>query len=68
MAVCSSCNAEIAPGAPVSTSGMGGTFARGIPIGHVVDTRLVEYGLRQTARVRLNANLSGLEEVWVIVQ
>lgn len=61
-------HAQIAPGAPVRTSGLGGVFPKGILLGHVVDTRPVEYGLYLTARVRLSANLSALEEVWVIVQ
>jgi len=61
-------HAEIATGTPVRTSGLGGVFPKGILLGHVVDTRPVEYGLYLAARVRLSANLSALEEVWVIVQ
>jgi rod shape-determining protein MreC len=60
-------HAELAAGTPVLTSGLGGMFPKGILVGHVVDTRPVEYGLYLAARVRLSANLSGLEEVWVIV-
>lgn len=60
-------HAKIEPGTIIRTSGLGGLFPKGIKIGQVVDTRLVEYGLHQTARVRLSANLSALEEVWVIV-
>jgi rod shape-determining protein MreC len=60
-------HAEIAAGEPVWTSGLGGVFPKGILLGHVVDTRPVEYGLYLAARVRLSANLSALEEVWVIV-
>jgi rod shape-determining protein MreC len=61
-------HATIEAGAPVRTSGLGGVFPKGILLGHVVDTRPVEYGLHLAARVRLSANLSALEEVWVIVQ
>ena len=61
-------HAEIAAGQPVHTSGLGGVFPKGILVGHVVDTQPVEYGLYLAARVRLSANLSALEEVWVIVQ
>jgi rod shape-determining protein MreC len=61
-------HAEIAAGAPVRTSGLGGVFPKGILVGHVLDSRPVEYGLYQAARVRLSANLSALEEVWVIVE
>jgi rod shape-determining protein MreC len=61
-------HAEIAAGTPVRTSGLGGVFPPGILLGLVVDTRPVEYGLYLAARVRLSANLSALEDVWVIVQ
>lgn len=61
-------DAEIKAGSPVRTSGLGGVFPKGILLGHVVDTRPVEYGLHLAARVRLSANLAALEEVWVIVQ
>ena len=61
-------HARIEAGAPVRTSGLGGVFPKGILLGHVVDTRPVEYGLHLAARVRLSVNLSALEEVWVIVE
>jgi rod shape-determining protein MreC len=53
-------------GQRVVTSGMGGIFPKGIPVGKIVDARLVEYGLYVEARVKLAANLSALEEVWVL--
>jgi cell shape-determining protein MreC len=49
----------------VRTSGKGGIFPENIPIGHVVDTHWDETGLFNVARVRLAANLSALDEVWV---
>jgi rod shape-determining protein MreC len=55
------------PGQNVVTSGKGGIFPAGIPIGTIVDSRPAEYGLYVEARVKLAAHLSGLEEVWVIV-
>jgi rod shape-determining protein MreC len=61
-------NANLKPGQPVKTSGEGGIFPKDIPIGKVVDVRAVEYGLANVARVKLSANLSALEEVWVIAQ
>lgn len=61
-------HAEIPAGAPVHTSGLGGVFPKGILVGHVVDSRPVEYGLYLAARVQLSVNLAALEEVWVIVQ
>lgn len=58
--------AEVRPGQLVSTSGLGEVFPRGIPVGTVVDARAVEFGIYTQARVKLAANLGGLEEVWVI--
>lgn len=60
-------NVTLRPGQNVVTSGLGGVFPRNIPIGKVVDSHLVEYGLYMVARVRLSANLGALEEVWVLM-
>lgn len=58
--------ANLKPGQNVVTSGNGGIFPPGIPIGKVVDVHPVDYGLRTEARVKLSANLDALEEVWVL--
>jgi rod shape-determining protein MreC len=55
------------PGQRVLTSGLGGAFPRGIPIGYIVDTNSVGFGLYMEARVKLGANLDSLEEVWVVL-
>ena len=60
-------NADVKPGENVLTSGQGGIFPRGIPIGQVVDSRTVEFGLYSEARVKLSVNLGALEQVWVIL-
>src|SRR5688572_2225984 len=60
-------NSQAIPGQKVSTSGLGGFFPKGIPIGVITETNSVGYGLYLQARVKLFANLSELEEVWVIV-
>lgn len=60
-------NSSVKPGQPVVTSGDGGIFPKGILIGHIVDTRPVEYGLSTEARVKLAARFSSLEEVWVML-
>ena len=52
----------------VVTSGLGGVFPRGIPVGEVVDTRLADGGLYTEARVRLWANLNQLEEIWILLK
>ena len=59
--------ANLKPGQNVVTSGQGGIFPKGIPIGQVVDSRSVEFGLYTEARVKLNANLGALERVWVLL-
>ncbi len=59
--------ANLKPGQAVVTSGYGGIFPKGIPIGRIVDARPADYGLATEARVRLAANLSSLEEVWVLM-
>lgn len=59
--------ADVKPGQAVVTSGLGGVFPKGISIGKVMDVRPVEYGLYAEARVKLGANLGGLEEVWVVM-
>lgn len=61
-------NVNLKPGQSVVTSGIGGIFPKDIPIGRIVDWRTIEYGLNTVARVKLNANLSSLEEVWVMVE
>lgn len=61
-------NADLKPGQIVRTSGNGGIFPRGILIGTIVETHPVEYGLSQVAQVKVAANLSALEEVWVMVE
>jgi rod shape-determining protein MreC len=60
-------NASLKPGQNVVTSGLGGVFPRGIPIGTIVDSRQVEYGLSTEARVKLAVALGALEEVWVLL-
>jgi rod shape-determining protein MreC len=58
-------SANLKPGQNVKTSGEGGVFPRDIPIGKIIDTHSVEYGLATVARVKLGANLNALEQVWV---
>ncbi len=59
-------SANLKPGQNVVTSGLGGIFPKGIPLGQVVDSRPVEFGLYTEARVKLSANLGALEQVWVL--
>jgi rod shape-determining protein MreC len=59
-------SANLKPGQLVRTSGNGGIFPPNIPIGTVVESQTVDYGLATVARVKLAANLNALEEVWVL--
>jgi rod shape-determining protein MreC len=58
--------ANLKSGQSVFTSGLGGIFPKGIPIGKVVDAQPIEFGLTTGARVKLNADLGALEKVWVV--
>lgn len=59
---------SLKPGQMILTSGFEGSiYPRGIPVGHLIDFRAVEYGSYTEARVKLAANLNQLEEVWVKV-
>jgi rod shape-determining protein MreC len=62
----SSRDTNLKSGQNVVTSGKGGIFPQGIPIGKIMDARSAEYGLYTQARVKLAADLSDLDEVWVI--
>lgn len=59
-------NAKLTPGDQVITSGTGGIFPAGIPIGKIADSRQVDSGLASEARVKLSANLGALDEVLVL--
>jgi len=57
---------NVGPGQSVETWGAGGVFPAGIHIGKIADVQTNEFGLSVEARVKLAANLSALEEVWVL--
>ena len=63
-----SSSANLKSGENVFTSGLGGVFPKGIPIGKIYDARPVEYGLATEARVKLNANLGALEQIWILIK
>jgi rod shape-determining protein MreC len=58
---------EIAQGEVLVTSGLGGVFPRGLPVGAVTRVIREQGGLYQEATVRPVANLSQLEEVLILV-
>ena len=61
-----SSSVNLKSGQAVYTSGFGGVFPKGIPIGTIMDAQSVEYGLSTEGRVKLHANLGALEHVWVM--
>lgn len=63
-----SSSANVKSGQQVVTSGEGGIFPAGIPIGQVVDARQEEFGLYTEARVKLSVNLGALNQVWILIQ
>lgn len=60
-------DAKVEPGQKVVTSGEGGVFPAGIPVGQIVDSSQVENGLYTEARVKVSADLGSLDEVWVLM-
>lgn len=58
-------NAVVRPGQRVVTSGQGGVFPPGLPIGEIVDSRWLDSEVYREARVRLSVNLGALDHVWV---
>lgn len=60
-------SANLKAGQSVVTSGEGGVFPKGIPVGRIMDWRPAEFVLYTQARVKLNANIANLEELWVML-
>lgn len=59
-------DAKVVKGEKVSTSGLGGVFPSGLPIGKVVEVVPDEYGLTQTAYIKPAAKFYDIEYVMVI--
>lgn len=59
-------NSILKPDQTVVTSGMGGIFPPGIPVGRIIDFQNIGHGLYTQARVKLAMTISKVEEVWVI--
>ena len=59
---------EVKVGDTVITSGVGGVFLKGLPIGEVTMVKRGEYGIFQTISIRPSANLPHLEEVLVVLR
>jgi rod shape-determining protein MreC len=57
---------DVKVGDMVITSGIGGVFLKGIPIGEVTMVKRGEYGIFQTVTIRPIVNISHLEEALVV--
>jgi len=59
-------NRKLNPGDAVVTSGLGGVFPKGVPVGVLEDIHLNENGLHQSATVRPHADLGRLDVLFVV--
>jgi rod shape-determining protein MreC len=59
---------DVKVGDMVITSGIGGVFLKGIPIGEVTMVKRGEYGIFQTVTIRPLVNISHLEEALVVLR
>ena len=57
---------KIKKGSFVVTSGYGGVFPKGLPIGKVVDVKVDQYGLNQTAYLEPTTDFYDLSDVMVV--
>ncbi len=61
-------NEDVKVGDRVVSSGIGGVFPKGLPVGEVTMVKKGDYGIFQTVEVRPAVNITRLEEVLVLVQ
>lgn len=59
---------DVKVGDIIVTSGIGGVFPKGLPIGEVTMVKKGEYGIFQTVELRPYVSMSRLEEVLVLVR
>lgn len=57
---------DVKVGDMVISSGVGGVFQKGLPIGEVTMVKRGEYGIFQTVSIRPSVNLAHLEEVLIV--
>jgi len=57
---------DVKVGDAVISSGIGGVFQKGLPIGEVTMVKRGEYGIFQTVTIRPSVNLAHLEEVLIV--
>ena len=59
---------DVKVGDVLVTSGVGGVFSKGLPLGEVTMVKRGEYGIFQTVSVRPSVNIARLEEVLVVMR
>jgi rod shape-determining protein MreC len=59
---------DVKVGDMVITSGIGGVFVKGVPIGEVTMVKRGEYGIFQTVTIRPAVNIAHLEELLVVMK
>ncbi|HEY3306892.1 MAG TPA: rod shape-determining protein MreC [Desulfuromonadaceae bacterium] len=59
---------DVKVGDQVISSGIGGVFIKGLPIGEVTMVKRGEYGIFQTVSIRPAVNMAHLEEVLVVMK
>lgn len=59
---------DVQVGDQVVSSGIGGVFAKGVPIGEVTMVKKAEYGIFQTVAIRPAVRVEHLEEVLVVLR
>jgi len=59
---------DVKVGDMVVTSGIGGIFVKGVPIGEVTMVKRGEYGIFQTVTIRPSVNIAHLEELLVVLK
>jgi rod shape-determining protein MreC len=59
---------DVKVGDTVITSGIGGVFPKGVPVGEVTMVKKGEYGVFQTIEVRPTVNIGKVEELLVLVR
>jgi rod shape-determining protein MreC len=59
---------DVKVGDMVVTSGVGGVFQKGLPIGEVTMVKRGEYGIFQTVTIRPSVNIPHLEEVLIVMR
>jgi rod shape-determining protein MreC len=59
---------DVKVGDMVVTSGIGGVFPKGLPVGEVTMVKRGEYGIFQTVTIRPSVNIAHLEDILIVLR